>query len=82
MKKWLIGVILFAAAAAAGMGIYLSGCDFVSVAVIGGADGPTSMFVAGKVGKDSLILMAAGAGLILAAGVAAGYHLHRRMKRR
>lgn len=79
--KWLIGIAVFVILAAAGMGWYLSSADVFSVAIIGGADGPTSIFVAGKVGKEVtkayLMRLTVCGALILSAGTMTGYYLYR-----
>ncbi|MCI8296649.1 MAG: sodium ion-translocating decarboxylase subunit beta [Lachnospiraceae bacterium] len=36
-----------------------------SIAIIGGADGPTSIFVAGKVGDGSVIALLVAGGILL-----------------
>ena len=86
VKRWLIGIGIFVAAAAAAMGLYLSSADMFSVAVIGGADGPTSIFVAGKVGREVtkayLMRLAVGSALALAVSVMAGYYLYRWFSKR
>lgn len=64
MKKWLIGIfgILSVLFLAGGIATKLmNGRVAASVSVIGGADGPTSIFLAGKVGNSSFVgLIAAG----------------------
>lgn len=55
-KKWCIGIlVLIIIAIFIGRHIYVSFNDrkvAASISVIGGADGPTSIFVAGKLGED------------------------------
>ena len=86
MKKWLIGIAVFVLIVAAGMGIYLSSADMFSVAIIGGADGPTSIFVAGKIGKEVtkayFMKLAVGGAIVLSMSVMAGYYLYRWLKNR
>lgn len=50
MKKWITGILAAAACLAVAAGIYLK--EKQSVAIIGGADGPTSIFLAGKLNSD------------------------------
>lgn len=61
MKK---GYVLVIAALGVIAGIYMkmrAAGRAISISIIGGADGPTSIFIAGKVGndKDSLVFWAA-----------------------
>ena len=66
MKKWIAIFIGLAAAVElmlAGAGAWIKSRQ-MSVAIIGGADGPTSIFVAGKINGAALM----GAGAILVAG--------------
>lgn len=66
MKKIAIGMgaagvlLLFA-------GIILKSGSYTAVSIIGGADGPTSIFIAGKINTDgaAVLLAAAAVGLIL-----------------
>lgn len=64
MKKWLAGVIGILGAVIAAGGFYMKNSTGVVVSVIGGADGPTSIFLAGKLGSG-LGLGIIGVGLIL-----------------
>ena len=61
MKKWILlvpGILMVIA------GIIMKIRKTASIAVIGGADGPTSVFVAGKLG-DGFASGLAGAGVVL-----------------
>lgn len=70
MKK-IIGIVVgIVGCIAAVLGIIYKVRGSFSVAIIGGADGPTSVFVAGKVGQDfSVLAIAVGIILILAAAI-------------
>lgn len=72
-KKTVILMVLAACAAvAAGIGLFSgSPLYFQKTFVIGGADGPTSVFLAGRVGGRDLFFTAAA----VLAGAAAGYYL-------
>lgn len=67
MKKYLAVLIGLAAAVGillAGVGVWLKS-SLASVAIIGGADGPTSIFIAGRI--DGTVLLKAGAVLLAGA---------------
>lgn len=69
MKK-VVGVIL----AAIGIVMFVLGVALkvkgkMSLSIIGGADGPTSIFVAGKVGSSSVIIEMIAGIVLLAAGI-------------
>ena len=67
MKKYLAVLIGLAAAVGillAGVGVWLKS-SLASVAIIGGADGPTSIFIAGRI--DGTALLKAGAVLLAGA---------------
>ena len=51
MKKILVGVVTIIGIALAAVGIGLKMNDAASIAVIGAADGPTTIFVAGRLGS-------------------------------
>lgn len=55
MKKWMAFLLICVGIISAGTGIgiatWLIKNKPASVAIIGGADGPTSIFLAGKIGK-------------------------------
>ena len=64
MKKYLAVLIGLAAAVGillAGVGVWLKS-SLASVVIIGGADGPTSIFIAGRI--DGTALLKAGAVLL------------------
>ncbi len=66
MKKYLAVLIGLAAAVGillAGVGVWLKS-SLASVAIIGGADGPTSIFIAGRINGTALLK----AGAVLLAG--------------
>lgn len=65
MKKALTIIIAAIGILVAVMGIHWKTKDAVAVSIIGGADGPTSVFIAGKVG-DGIILGVIVVGIILA----------------
>lgn len=71
MKKWI--AIFIGLAAAAGLMLTAAGAWIksrqMSVAIIGGADGPTSIFVAGKI--NGAAFMEAGA-ILVAGGLGIG----------
>lgn len=50
MKKVLAGILAAAGAVIFGIGVTSMTKKAVAVSVIGGADGPTSVFLAGKIG--------------------------------
>ena len=57
MKKYLAVLIGLAAAVGillAGVGVWLKS-SLASVAIIGGADGPTSIFIAGRIDGTALL---------------------------
>jgi len=60
----LIGILIVA------FGIILKMKKNYSVSIIGGADGPTSIYLAGKIGSDaSLSMIAAGIVIVVIAGI-------------
>ena len=65
MKKALTIIIAVIGTLVAAIGIHWKSKDAVAISIIGGADGPTSVFLAGKVG-DGIILGAIVIGIILA----------------
>lgn len=81
MKKWT--VILAGLAAAAGLLLAAAGAWIrsrqMSVAIIGGADGPTSIFVAGRL--NGAAFMEAGA-ILAAGGLLTGLLLFLRFRRK
>lgn len=56
MKKILGIILIIIGIMTAALGIILKVKGQMSVSVIGGADGPTSIFVAGKVGNTSVVV--------------------------
>lgn len=56
MKKYIIllltGVGIISTGVAIGTTIWITRRKPVSIAIIGGADGPTSIFLAGKIGRE------------------------------
>lgn len=48
----------------------------MNVGIIGGADGPTTIFVAGKVGESAILLFA----VLLTAGIGLGIFLWKKRK--
>ena len=73
MKKWIISLV-----GILGCIFVIFGKESASVAIIGGADGPTSVFVAGKVG-DSVSVVIIAMGIILIAG---GLYVYKRWRRK
>ena len=51
MKKWIMGVTAAVGAAAVVIGIAFKMKKDASISIIGGADGPTAVFLAGEVGS-------------------------------
>lgn len=65
MMKWVFGML---GLSICGMGFWLKKAGAVSI--IGGADGPTSVFVAGKISDPTAYgVIAIGVVLLLAAGI-------------
>ncbi|MDO5406289.1 MAG: oxaloacetate decarboxylase [Eubacteriales bacterium] len=66
MKKWTAVLAGLAGAALVIAGIIMKIRKMASIAIIGGADGPTSVFLAGKVGGGfSISVIAVGIVLLL-----------------
>jgi LPXTG-motif cell wall-anchored protein len=59
----ILGIVL------AVIGIVLKQKENTAVSVIGGADGPTSIFIAGKLNVDNFIMIVVGIILLILAGV-------------
>ena len=66
MKKWTAVLAGLAGAALVITGLIIKIRKMASIAIIGGADGPTSVFLAGKVGSGfSISVIAVGIVLLL-----------------
>ncbi|MEE1086479.1 MAG: sodium ion-translocating decarboxylase subunit beta [Schaedlerella sp.] len=78
MKKWIISLVGILGCIFVIFGIEIKRKESASVAIIGGADGPTSVFVAGKVG-DSVSVVIIAMGIILIAG---GLYVYKRWRRK
>lgn len=77
MKKWLAVIVAAVGVILVGFGISTKIKGAASVGIIGGADGPTAIFVAGKVGDGfslGIILL----GIIL---VIIGVLIYRKIKK-
>ena len=68
MKKWIYMIVGLISAQVLYLGITAKQNEQKAIAIIGGADGPTSIFIAGKVGYGS-ILTAIIVGVIIIAGI-------------
>ncbi len=69
MKK-IVGIVLAAMGLVVAVsGLILKARGHMSVSVIGGADGPTSIFVAGKVGEGSAVTGIIAGIVLLAIGI-------------
>jgi len=65
MKNWIAGIIGGIGIVGLVCGILLKAKCSITVPIIGGADGPTSIFIAGKAADGAFIkLIMSGAGLI------------------
>lgn len=70
-KKWILAIVIVAAVillAGGGVLWYLSATSDFGISVIGGADGPTSVFIAGKL-NPVLPKGLVAAGVVLLAGI-------------
>lgn len=67
MKKWITAIIAIAGAITLACGIGLKVKKNTAVSIIGGADGPTSVFIAGKIGTDSTLPLIIGIILLFTA---------------
>lgn len=76
MKKWLAVIVAAIGIIIAGFGIGAKIKGAASIGIIGGADGPTAIFVAGKVG-DGFSLGIIVLGIVL---VVVGVLIYRKMK--
>lgn len=52
MKKYITGILGIAGAAVLAAGGYMKYKQVNAISIIGGSDGPTSIFIAGKLGSD------------------------------
>ena len=57
MKKWIYMIVGVISALILYFGIIAKLNEQKAIAIIGGADGPTSIFIAGKVGYGSILTM-------------------------
>lgn len=78
MKKAITIIIAVLGIILAAIGIHWKTKAAVAISIIGGADGPTSVFIAGKVG-DGLILGIIIVGIILA-GI--GFLVYRKISKK
>ena len=78
MKKAITVIIAVLGILLAVIGIHWKTKAAVAISIIGGADGPTSVFIAGKVG-DGLILGTIIVGIILA-GI--GFLIYRKISKK
>ena len=68
MKKWIISIIAVLGSVLVIFGINMKIKESASIAVLGGADGPTAIFLAGKVGDGTSIgIIAIGIALVAVA---------------
>lgn len=75
----VVWILAACAAVAAGIGLFSgSARSFQRSFVIGGADGPTAIFVAGRIGGPELFFTAAA----VFAGAAAGYYLIQKKRKK
>ena len=81
MKKIFLAVLAMIGIIAAAIGIYLKSSDAMAISVIGGADGPTSVFVAGKI-TDQLSsgMLAAGVAILITA-ILIGFYFYKKSHR-
>ena len=68
MKKWICIIVGLISALAVYFGITAKLNEQKAIAIIGGADGPTSIFIAGKVGYGSILTIII-VGVIIIAGI-------------
>ena len=76
----LAAILGCAGIALAVAGAYIKHKQAVSVSIIGGADGPTSVFLAGKVGNDFSSSLGVLAAVIFLGALALGIYIGRRKK--
>ena len=82
MKKGLAVMLAAVGAAIFGMGVTAMTKKVAAVTIIGRADGPTSVFVAGKIGNGFWWMITIAGGLIIGLSVALFAFLVRRKNRR
>lgn len=76
----LAAILCCAGIALGAAGAYIGHKQAVSVSIIGGADGPTSIFLAGKVGNDIGSSLGVIAGVAVLGAVILGICIGRRKK--
>ena len=69
MKKVIGIIIAIIGVIIAGFGISMKQKEAMAISIIGGADGPTSIFLAGKLGTSSFVGIMVVAVILLAIGV-------------
>ena len=77
MKRTLAIIVVVIGILLAAIGIHWKSKAAVAVSIIGGADGPTSIFLAGKIG-DGFILSTILIGIVL---VVAGVIIYKKIKK-
>lgn len=80
MRKILSGALAAVGAVMFGVGVTSMTKKAAAISIIGGADGPTSVFIAGKVGDGFWWLLTIVGGMIVAMSVALYVLLNRRNK--
>ncbi len=80
MKKVLAGMLAAAGAVIFGIGVTSMTKKAVAVSVIGGADGPTSVFLAGKIGDGFWWAVTIAGGMIIGLAVTLFVFLTRKKK--
>lgn len=68
MKKWICMIVGLISALILYFGIIAKLNEQKAIAIIGGADGPTSIFIAGRVGYGSIVTMII-VGVIIIVGI-------------
>lgn len=58
MKKYWLGIVAGCLLVIAAIVVYIKEKQSAALTIIGGADGPTSIFLAGKVGNGSIVIIA------------------------
>ena len=80
MKKGLTGVLAAVGAVLFGVGVTSMTKKAVAFSIIGGADGPTSVFIAGKFGDRFWWMITIAGGLIIGLSIALFAFLVRKKK--